>query len=203
MQPPVSRSFAVAMFAAVLFLASVAGFGALLPTYSHSMHPVALLGATPVPRGGLFNVLGFAIPGLLAAWTFNGFRGHLDGLRWSARIGAQTLLLSAIAFALHAVLPLDLADVEAPGNRLQGAAWTLWWLATLVGGVLLALGLRRTPLAGIARSVLVLAAGVVVLSLVAPIVLPDGLAQRLAFAAWWLAVIVVSRGPGGTRRTGG
>jgi hypothetical protein len=193
MQKPVRPSFAIAAFASVLFAASTLVAGALLPAYSQLLHPVVLLGANGVPGATAFNLLGFVLPGLLAAWVAHRFRGHLDGAPWAARIGAQALLLSALAFAGQALLPLELGDVEAAGNRLQGAVWTLWWLATLVAGVLVAVGTRKASLAGRGRALALLGVAVVVFALLAPSVLPAGLAQRLAVAAWWLAVLLVSR----------
>src|SRR6478735_4826470 len=48
------------------FLVSLLGFGAALHGFSHSIQPVALLGARGVPRWWAFDLFGFLLPGLLA-----------------------------------------------------------------------------------------------------------------------------------------
>jgi hypothetical protein len=70
--------------ALLLFLAALLGFGAALDGYSHSVHPVALLGARGVPHWLGFDVLGLLAPGLLAWWAL-GASGPRDGAHGGGR----------------------------------------------------------------------------------------------------------------------
>src|SRR3546814_14653193 len=67
-----------AIVAVVLFAAAVAGFGAALDGYSQAIHPVGLLGARGMPHALAFNVLGFVLPGVLAALVAWRLRASLD-----------------------------------------------------------------------------------------------------------------------------
>ena len=190
MQRPVSLA---APLAALTWAAAIIGFGALFPVFSHLEHPVGLLGATQVPRAAAFNTLAFVVPGLLAMVAGAGLRGRLAGAPWSARIGAQTLLLSGLAFALQGLLPLDSVDLDAARSRLHAAAWTLWWIAFAVGAALLGWGLRRQSLYRTGALVAACAAAALGLALLAPVALPPGLCQRLAFALWFVALWLAAR----------
>src|SRR3546814_13949676 len=78
-----------AIVAVVLFAAAVAGFGAALDGYSQAIHPVGLLGARGMPHALAFNVLGFVLPGVLAALVAWPLRAGLDcGAPWGARFRA-------------------------------------------------------------------------------------------------------------------
>lgn len=178
--------------AALAFALAALGFGAALAGYSHAQHPLALLGARGLPHALAFNLLGFVIPGMLAAAAAIALRTRLPAdAGWSARIGARLLLLSALAFAAQGLLPLDPADLDARPARLHAVAWMLWWIAFVPGAGLLAwsaLAARPRRLAAFATHVV--AAGCVL----AFVWLPGegiaaGIAQRIAFAAWfgWLA----------------
>lgn len=173
--------------AALLCLLAVLGFAALLEGYSHSQHPPAVLGASAVPHATAFNVLAFVVPGLLVAALSSRLRGQLPvAAGIAARVGVQTIVLSALAFAAQGVLPLDLQDMDGPVSGRHAAAWMLWWIAFAAGGLLLAFGLRRHPgWKPVARAVTVAAIAVPLLALVLPYLLPAGIAQRAAFAAWF------------------
>src|SRR3546814_2634837 len=111
-----------AIVAVVLFAAAVAGFGAALDGYSQAIHPVGLLGARGMPHALAFNVLGFVLPGVLAALVAWRLRASLDdGAPWAARIGAWLALLSALAFAAQGLLPLDPRDLEADASQIGRA----------------------------------------------------------------------------------
>lgn len=172
--------------APLLMALSVIGFGMASPDYSQQWHPVSLLGARGEPNAWAFNVLGFLLPGAMMAMCAIGWRSALANAPWTQRIGAQLLLLSAVAFAGQGVLPLDPDNLLAPPSRMHALAWTLWWMAFVPGALLL--GLRsaqaRPPLRMLLIALLVPAVAVF-----GSVVLPPGLAQRLAFAlwfAWWL-----------------
>jgi hypothetical protein len=190
-----------AIAAMVLFVAAVAGFGAALEGYSQARHPVGLLGASGVPHALAFNVLGFVLPGLLAAFVAWRLRVSMgDNAPWVARIGAWLALLSAIAFVAQGLLPLDPGDLESDASRAHATAWTLWWVALLPATLLLALGLRGESesrarvLASIVVAVVVVALAMLPLDLLAP-----AFAQRVVFATWLAWTVVVA---GGNRKTG-
>ena len=107
-----------------------------------------------------------------------------------ARIGGWILLFSTLAFAMLGVFPLQVDDSEATSSRLHIACWSLWWLTTGAGGVLLALGLRRWR-AGRAWRIAsaVLALLVPWCSVSAPAAWGFALSERIAFGlwfGWWL-----------------
>lgn len=190
---------ALLAIASCVLAAAVAGHG--VEGYSHLRHPLALLGARQVQEGvPLFGLLAFVLPGLVGAWIALGVRDRLpDGSGWSTRIGAQLLVLAALAFAAQGVLPLDLENLDGGGSRYHAAAWLLWALAFPAGAVLLAMELWRAP--GWRRFAAVTA--VVALLVVAGGFLGSGwigsaLAQRVAFAAWlaW-GVFAAAATPGG------
>ena len=90
---------ALGIAAAVLFVGAVLGFGAALPLFDPIGHPVALLGAMGVPHALAFNIVGFALPGLLASLV--ALRLLLRVPRtapWSMRVGAQLLMLAGVGF---------------------------------------------------------------------------------------------------------
>lgn len=192
MQIPVSLARSAAIAAAVLFAGSLAGFGALLPAYTQAGHPVALLGATGVPNALMFNMLGFVLPGLLALPVTLLLRGCLDGASWAARLGAQLLLISGLAFAAQGLFPIDLRDPAEVDPRMQAAAWTVWWIAFAAGAVLLRLGARHGPARRPATAVALCATATLLFALLAPMAVPEGISQRLAFAGWFAAMLSIA-----------
>lgn len=176
---------------AVLFLASVLGFGAVLPGYMPLGHPVALLGATGVPHAVAFDLLGFVLPGLLAVVVALRLLARVPVTApWTMRVGGQMLVLSGLAFAAMGVLPLDPTDIESPASQYHASAWMVWVLAFVPGALMAGFAARRLP--GWGRlAALHVAAGLAVLvgAFVLQVVLPAPVAQRLAFVAWvvWLA----------------
>jgi hypothetical protein len=184
-----------AAWATAVCVLALAGFSQGIDDYSHLQHPVAWLGAEPLPHARSFNLLVFVAPGLLVAWTALRLRGALArpgdarggaAPRWAARIGAQLAMLSALAFALQGLLPLDATDLDGVRSGRHAAAWMAWWIAFVAGGGLLALGLRGIAEWQNAATMASLAAILVLACvLLLPHLLPAGLAQRLAFAAWF------------------
>ncbi|PTA72444.1 MULTISPECIES: DUF998 domain-containing protein [unclassified Stenotrophomonas] len=180
------------LMAALLFVLAVLGFGAGLDGYAQARHPVALLGAHGVPHALAFNLLGFVLPGLLAAVVAECLRRRLPATAgWAPRVGSQMLLLAGLAFAAMGLLPLDVDDLHGPASQLHASAWMIWVLGFVAGTLLLGMfNLRQAH--GRAQGGLAVACGV--LAAVAAFALqgqvPAPLAQRLAFACWalWLAV---------------
>lgn len=160
--------------------------GARLEGYSHALHPLALLGASGVPGALAFNVIGFIVPGVLAAVVALGLYSALPAnAGWLPRIGARMLLLSALAFAAQGLLPLDPQDLDGPGSGPHASAWLVWWIAFAAGGPLLAVGLRRVRAITLAVVCVLLA-----MMLIPPTLLDPPFAQRIALVAWltWLAL---------------
>ncbi|WP_231118179.1 DUF998 domain-containing protein [Lysobacter silvisoli] len=176
-----------ALAALLCFAAALAGFGAQLGGYTHAQHPVAWLGATGVAYALGFNLLAFVLPGALAAAIALRLRQVLGEGAWSARVGAQLTLLSALAFAAQGLLPLDAQDLDAHASRLHATVWLLWWLAYAAGALAIAFGTHgRAGLQALSRASLIAALAVLLCVLVLPSLLPAGLAQRAAFGAWLL-----------------
>jgi hypothetical protein len=166
-------------------------FAARIPEYRHALHPPALLGADGTPDALAWNLLGFGVPGLLAAIAMQGLHRALvaAGGGFAARIGATLLLLSAFAFCAQGAWPLRLGEALDQGQaRLHVAAWTAWWLATLAGLAGVALGAIRLHGWRLAAAGAALAACVVLLA-VQGAWPAGGIAARIALAAWfgWIA----------------
>lgn len=185
--------------ALLCFVAAAAIFGAMPDAvatgFSHLTHPLAWLGARDMPHAAIFNVTGFVLPGLLAAVGLWSLRPALPTpARWSARLGAQLVVLSALGFAAQGLLPLDLEDPDGPAASLHATAWIAWWLAFCTGALGLALGLWREPthrrLAAISASA---AVALPLIVFVAPLWLPIAMAQRVAFALWFVWAIAATR----------
>lgn len=179
-----NRTTSAAAAAGLLWLAAVLGFGAMLDGYTHSQHPVALLGARGIERALAFNLFGFVLPGLLVAWAALRLRDALADAGWLARIGAHLLLLSALAFAAQGLVPLDPENLEAGASRLHATAWSLWWIAFLPGALMLAARSR-----GFAAVLLVAAVAAAAAALLAP----AGLTQRIAVLVWLALVGAAGR----------
>ncbi|WP_313256161.1 DUF998 domain-containing protein [Stenotrophomonas sp.] len=176
--------------AAVVWLLAVFGFGMRLEGYDQLRHPVSLLGAHGVPGGTAFSMLGFVLPGVLAAAAALdlALRMPVSAPR-ALRVGGQMLLLAAVAFATMGLLPLDVEDIENRASQYHASAWLLWLVGFSAGALALRLGSARDaawrPLAN-------LAVGCALWSLCSAflfeIALPVAMAQRLAFLGWlvWL-----------------
>ncbi len=175
--------------AAALFVVAVVGFGAMLPGYLQGRHPVALLGADGMPHALAFNLLAWMLPGLLAAMWALHLRARLPrAAAWSARVGAQMLVVAALAFAGMGLLPLQVEDLDGVASQLHASAWMVWVLGFVAGALLLAAGVRRQAgglaLLSVGCAALAAVAGFCLQGLVA-----QPLAQRVVFGAWglWLA----------------
>lgn len=182
--------------AACCALAAI-GFGAALAGYSHLQHPLAWLGARGIDRASAFNVLGFVLPGLIAACVALVLRSRLPvQAGWAGRIGSGMLLLSTLAFAAQGVFPLDAGDLDSRRSQLHATAWTLWWIAFVPGAALLAVACRRLPgWRGYSGRAALAALVVLLFALAPPVLLPPPLAQRLAIVAWFACLVAIPRKP--------
>mgnify|MGYP003616651192 CR=1 FL=1 len=188
--PRLGAWLALAFFLIALLLANLG-----VPEYSHLLHPVALRGATGLPGALWFNLGAFVLPGGLLLLQAQVLRKAMQKASWLARIGLTLAQLSALAFALQGVLPLDQQGVDAAASRLHVLMWMLWWIAFVPGALLLALALRQRR--GLMWLSVLAAVGGPLLAVLAPVGAWAGLAQRLAFAlwfGWWLyASVSLSR----------
>ncbi|MEN5208854.1 DUF998 domain-containing protein [Stenotrophomonas terrae] len=181
--------------AVVVFIAAVAGFGAQLQGYDQMLHPVSLLGARGIPGGTAFSLLGFVVPGVLAAIVM------LDLiLRMPAsaprplRVGGQMLLLGAIAFAAMGLFPLDVDDIENRASQFHASAWLLWLLAFTAAAI--ALRFAAGKAAGwrtLSTLTIVCALWMVCSAFLFEIAMPVAMAQRLAFLGWLLWLLAAAR----------
>jgi len=184
--PQLGAWLALAFFLVALLLANLG-----VPEYSHLLHPLALRGATGVPGALWFNLGAFVLPGGLLLLQAHLLRKAVQEANWWVRLGLTLVQLSALAFAMQGVLPLDQRGVDAAASRLHVLMWMLWWIAFVPGALLLALGQRqRRGLAVMSAAVGVL---VPLLAVWAPIGVWVGLAQRLAFVLWFGWWLLVSR----------
>jgi hypothetical membrane protein len=179
-----------------IFVVSAVSFGArsgaVSAGFSHRTHPLAWLGATGMPGALAFNLVCFVLAGLLAALALWSLRSGLPvAARWSARIGAQLTMLSALAFCAQGLLPLDLADPDGAANAAHGMAWALWWLTFAAGGLAIGFGSRLPSMArsGFAAITVAVALAIPVVVLLLPIWMPNAFAQRAAYVLWfaWVA----------------
>jgi len=185
----------LAWTALLVWACGLLALGAQLPGYSQAVHPVAMAGARGVPGAGLFNAMVFVLPGALVALVAWRLRAVLPaGAGIVSRIGVALVLLSALAFAAQGVLPLDPADPDGVATALHATAWSAWWIAFTAGGAALAFAMRdwRGPMLASLAAVLATAP-------LAGVLLPGGIAQRVAFACWfagiaWIASRRLSRG---------
>ncbi|MDQ3289283.1 MAG: DUF998 domain-containing protein [Pseudomonadota bacterium] len=186
----IGRTDVTAALAIALFVLALIGFGTAVDGYSQALHPPALLGGQGQPGALAFNLLGYVVPGLLAAVVMFALRGRLELARWPARIGSWMWLLSALAFAAQGMLPLDPVDVEATVGRLHATAWTLWWLSFAAGGVMLAAGLSSgRGLGGLRIAAGATAVLLPLFVLYAPLEMPTGISQRVGLALWFTALL--------------
>ncbi|WP_242113136.1 DUF998 domain-containing protein [Luteimonas aquatica] len=192
-----------AWLAASLSAAAAIVSGATLAGYAHGVHPLALLGARGIDGAPAFNLAAFVVPGLLIAFVAWRLRQAMQAdASWALRIGAWLAMLSALAFAAQGLLPLDPDDLEATGSRLHASAWTLWWVAFAAGALSIAVGRHRGwPGRGGPPA---WAGGLAALALLAlvlfgPLAMPAAIAQRAAFALWFLWWIALAAALAGRR----
>jgi hypothetical protein len=175
------------------FIAALLGFGAAIDGFSHSVQPVALLGARGVPRWWAFDLFGFLLPGLLA-WAATVRLSIADRARDADSrvlgVGWTLCAFAALAFALQGALPVDATrGLDYGVGKLHAAVWTVWWIAFVAGSVLLAVAWReRVALRFVTAFVAAL-----VLALVMFVAVPGApaMGQRIAIVAWlaWLACV--------------
>lgn len=178
------------------FAAALLGFGAALEGYRHDAWPVALLGASGVPRAAAFNLCAYLLPGLLAAFVALRLRAALrQPASGAARIGWTLALLAALAFAAQGGLPLESAGPDAGRGKLHGVAWALWGIAFAAATAMLALSSLRRARGSVALVHLCAGLAVFGLGWLSEGLVEAPLAQRLAFGGWfaWVAWVAWAR----------
>jgi hypothetical membrane protein len=173
-------------------------FGALRPSYSHSLNTISELGALGTPNATLWNIIGFIVPGLLLALA-GGVIAHSISREQSLlrSLSRLLLVLSGLAIAGQGVIPAEMtngvADITSPYTRghfisslISGAAWA-------IGALLLIGPMKRSPEW---HDWYIVSIVLVSLTLVASFalrgVLPDGLAQRVGNAIFFMWFVLMS-----------
>lgn len=184
--------------AVLLFCGALLGFAAMSNGYSGTSTPVALLGARDSRNALAFNIAAYLLPGLLLALTAWRWRCAMpDNSAWALRIGIRLALLSALAFAMQGLLPLDPDDMASMTSRGHVAAWSLWWVAYVPAALLVAVGMLRgrgrpdMTAASMAVGGVAGALAIGWLALGSTSFLAPGVAERLMLAVWfgwWLLV---------------
>lgn len=171
--------------AAALFWASVFGFAAMRPDYSHVTKAVSELGVWGAPNMWAFNILGYMTPGLLLAasgWMIG------RGVRSGAFILPALLALSPLGLTAAGIFPGDMTNRESVTTlaHLAGSfSSLLLWLVALIWLVIVG---RKAQRALWLTSLIALVLTMGAFALYGGS--PPGLVQRITFAiyfAWFLA----------------
>ncbi len=181
------RAGALAATAAALACAGAAALaGAALEGYSHSAHPLGLLGARQLGAGGLaFGWVAFVLPGAVQAWQAVRLRSVMPpAAGWAQRIGLQLVLLAALAFAAQGLLRLDMDSLDAGASRWHALAWLVWAMAFPLGACAAAVGAWRRGGSPAFAAALVLAGMLVAAGAFLGAGAMAPLAQRGAVLAW-------------------
>ncbi len=192
----------LAFAAAILFWASLAGFAALNPHYSHFRKSVSELGAWGEPNMWAFNVLGFIAPGLLVAlfgWTL---AQSAAPRRW---LTASLFALAGILVALAGASPADMSNfgsLTTIGHLVGSNGSALAWFAALIA-LAIAAGKSWPALSVVSILGVILMLAAFSLYFWAP--LPRAIIQRICFGVffgWYVlaAVLVLLRGQAPVRR---
>lgn len=150
--------------AGAAFALALGWAGAQLEGYEHARHSVGVLGSTRSPVAGGFNAVGYELPGVLLALFALALRArlHEHAAGFAARLGADLMLVSGLAFAAQGLLPLVLSDSDGAASQRHVMALTFALLAMLAsmavlgGGLRLMPGWRPLPQAGMALAALLL-----------------------------------------------
>lgn len=186
---------AIALAGIVSHVAAVTVAAMRTGGYLPASHPVAVLGADGVSGAPMFNAFAFVVPGLCAAACAWRLRQALGAhAAWTARLGAHMLMLAGLAFAAQGVWTLDLDELDGGRSRGHATAWMLWTVASVAGGVAMALGLamRRDGMRAVAC---VIAASGVLAAGSGALPFEGGLAQRAGMLAWAFGVLALATVP--------
>jgi Protein of unknown function (DUF998) len=187
--------------ATVVFWFALFGFAALRPDYAHFRRAISELGVFGAPNALAWNLIGFIVPGLLlaacGAAIANALGGRRTALWW-------LLVAAGVGFAGTGVFP----GVMANGSPMMQAPSTIGHVAMmLLGSLCWLLALvplfrrvwrgadRRHLLAPLALLTLIALATLVANVLhdaIPQLTYRPGLAQRLAFAGFFLWYVGLS-----------
>lgn len=182
--------------AALLFLVALLAADAFGPAPGRML---AASGASDVGFAPLWNVAGFALPGLLVAAFALALETPMRsaGARRGGRIGSTLLLLSGLFFAAQGVLPYDFAAPDETASQLHVAALSLSLIAFLPAAAFIGASLRRALHWQLLRTLGGVLAAAVLLCVAFPVGLwlpalqgEPGLAQRMVLTLYfgWIAL---------------
>jgi hypothetical membrane protein len=171
-------------------------FGALRPSYSHSVNAVSELGALGTPNALPWNIIGFFIPGLLLAIAGGAAARsiHADRRRPTA---FWLLILAGLGFAATGIFPAEVKDgipiVTSPFTRghfiaslVHGFAW-LVAVTLLIRPMLANRHWRRLTVPSIGLAILTVAASIALRGTVS-----DAIVQRVAGGLYFLWIVMIS-----------
>ncbi|HKE94369.1 MAG TPA: DUF998 domain-containing protein [Povalibacter sp.] len=185
--------------AAVLFWTALPVMAALYPGYSHYTRAISELGAFGAPHALAWNLLGFAVPGVLLAISGAGIARSIDGRR---TLLFWLLVLSALSLTGAGAFPAEMHD----GSPAMRSGWTAAHLIMVLASSFFWIGaafvlvvrVNRNPRwqhkRGFGRSLAVIAVigmAINILARAIPVMADrPGLAQRVAFAAYFAWFLV-------------
>ena len=191
---PSQRAPYLVIAAAISFWASLFGFAALNPHYSHFRKSVSELGAWGAPNMWAFNVLGFIVPGLLVAWFGWTLARSATPKGW---LTASLFALAGILVALAGASPADMnnfGSLTTIGHLIGSNGSALAWLAALIA---LAAATGRSWPAMSVVSVLGIVLMLTAFSLYFWAPLPRAIIQRICFGVffgWYLVATALLAG---------
>ncbi|HEX8327040.1 MAG TPA: DUF998 domain-containing protein [Hymenobacter sp.] len=158
--------------------------------YSHLTKAVSELGSTDAPHKGLFNWLGYMVPGLLIAWFAYGLSAQ-----FRRKLPFGLLAASGLLLALAGAFPMDMDHRSAAASVLHTVGSVGSGVAWLASASLMSRALRSASYwASVARPLAVVAWTAAPLIVLLPVLLPaaPALGQRIAFVSYFVFVLLLA-----------
>ncbi len=178
------------LLANLLFWASVLGFAAVRPEYSHFTDAVSELGSVGAPNMWGFNVLAYITPGLLA--TLCGF-GLIRAAVRGAVVSPVVMAIAGAGLLIAGVFPADMSNMRATTTILHvvGVSTGLLWPPTAAWAAFRA---RREKPAFAMTTLIWFLAVLGTYALYAVFVQSPGLVQRVTLGTWlaWYPVAALA-----------
>ena len=171
-------------------------FGALRPSYSHSVNAVSELGALGTPNALLWNVTGFITPGLLLTIAGGAVAASVSPKRCRS-VAFWLLVLSGLGFSGTGFIPAEIEDgvalVTSPYTRGHFIMSLVHGIAWLVAVLVLFRPMRQNS---DWRGLAYVSVALTLLTLMASFALrgrlSDALVQRVAGAIYFAWFVVMS-----------